>query len=100
VANRRALRHELETAFARFTVDRLIGRLEEFGVACGRVRTVPEALADPQVDARQMLLPLDDIELAGFQVLGNPIKLSNAPARLYRRPPKLGEHTDEVLKGA
>ena len=97
VANRGALRHELETAFASFTVDGLIARLEEFGVACGRVRTVPQALEDPQVAARQMLLPLDDAELAGFQVIGNPIKLSKTPARLYRRPPKLGEHTGEVL---
>ena len=67
-------------------------------MACGRVRTVPEALQDPQVEPRQMLIPLDDPELNGFCVIGNPIKLSDAPPRLYRRPPKLGEHTDEVMK--
>ena len=46
---------------------------------CGRVRTVAEALADPQIEPRQMLLDLDDPELAGFRVLGNPIKLSDHP---------------------
>ena len=97
VANRDALKLELERAFASFTVDALIARLEEFGVACGRVRTVPEALEDPQVEPRQMLIPLDDPELNGFRVIGNPIKLSENPPRLYRRPPKLGEHTGEVL---
>ena len=44
-----------------------------------------------------MLIPLEDPELKGFRVLGNPIKLSENPPRLYRRPPKLGEHTAEVL---
>lgn len=98
VANRTVLKGELERAFAAFTVDALVGRLQEFGVACGRVRTVPEALEDPQIEPRQMLIPLDDPELEGFRVIGNPIKLSENPPRLYRRPPKLGEHTDEVLR--
>ena len=55
-------------------------------------------LADPQVGARQMLIPFDDPELAGFRVLGNPIKLSATPADLSRRAPKLGEHTAEILE--
>ena len=97
VANHSALKGELEVAFARFTVDALIARLQEFGVPCGRVRTIPEALEDPQIEPRQMLIPLEDPELHGFRVLGNPIKLSENPPRLYRRPPKLGEHTAEVL---
>jgi len=96
--NQSALKGELETVFARFTVEALIAQLQEFGVPCGRVRTIPEALEDPQIGPREMLIPLEDPELHGFRVLGNPIKLSQSPPRLYRRPPKLGEHTAEVLK--
>ena len=70
--------------------------LQQIGVACGRVRTMPEALEDPQIEPRQMLIPFDDPELGGFRVIGNPIKLSDTP-RLNRRPPKLGEHTTEIL---
>jgi formyl-CoA transferase len=98
VANRTVLKGELERAFANFTVDELVARLQEFGVACGRVRTLPEALEDPQIEPRQMLIPLGDPELEGFRVLGNPIKLSDTPAVFSRRPPKLGEHTQEVLE--
>ena len=97
VANRAALAGELERAFAGFTVDALVARLQECGVACGRVRTIPEALEDPQIEPRQMLIPLEAPELGGFRVIGNPIKLSADPPRLYRRPPRLGEHTSEVL---
>jgi crotonobetainyl-CoA:carnitine CoA-transferase CaiB-like acyl-CoA transferase len=98
VTHRQELKQELERGFEKFTVDTLVARLEEFGVACGRVRTVPEALDDPQVEPRQMLIPLDEPELNGFRVVGNPIKLSDNPPELYRRPPKLGEHTAEVLE--
>jgi crotonobetainyl-CoA:carnitine CoA-transferase CaiB-like acyl-CoA transferase len=59
---------------------------------------VAEALADPQVEPRQMLLGFDDPEIAGFRVPGNPIKLSDNGARPTRRPPRLGEHTREILQ--
>src|SRR5215510_530107 len=98
VKNRPALKIEIERGFAAYTVDLLVTRLTEFGVPCGRVRTVSQALADPQVQPRQMFIPFDDPELGSFRVLGNPIKLSETPADLSRRPPKLGEHTEEVLR--
>jgi crotonobetainyl-CoA:carnitine CoA-transferase CaiB-like acyl-CoA transferase len=97
VKNRPALKAALEGAMRAYTVDALVERLTEFGVPCGRVRTIPEALQDPQIEPRQMLIPFADPELAGFRVLGNPIKLSDTPADCSRRPPKLGEHTQEIL---
>jgi len=97
VKNRPALKHELEQAFSSYSVNALVERLTEYGVPCGRVRTVSEALADPQVEPRQMLIGFDDPDIGDFRVLGNPIKLSASPADLSRRPPKLGEHTAEIL---
>jgi len=97
VKNRPALKTALEAAFSAFTVDQLVERLGAFGVPCGRVRTVPEALRDPQIEARQMLLDFGDPEMKGVRVLGNPIKLSRDGARFTRRAPRLGEHTEEIL---
>ena len=97
VRNRTALKTELERAFAGFSVDGLVERLNQASVPCGRVRTVAEALQDPQIGPRQMLLGFDDPELAGFKVLGNPIKLSAHAVVPLRRPPRLGEHTHEIL---
>src|SRR5688572_8585195 len=99
VKNRAELKMELERAFAPFNVEDLARRLDAAAVPCGRVRSVAEALADPQIEPRQMLLELDDAQLSGFRVLGNPIKLSNHPhAGAARRPPRLGEHTQEILQ--
>jgi crotonobetainyl-CoA:carnitine CoA-transferase CaiB-like acyl-CoA transferase len=98
VRNRPALKAELERAFSTYSLDALVDRLNEASVPCGRVRTVSQALEDPQIEPRQMLLGFDDPELKGFRVLGNPIKLSASPARPNRRPPRLGEHTREILE--
>jgi formyl-CoA transferase/CoA:oxalate CoA-transferase len=97
VKNRPALKAELERAFSVFTVDQLVEILTRAAVPCGRVRTVAEALADPQVEARQMLLAFDEPEMQPVRVLGNPIKLSADGAVTTRRPPRLGEHTREIL---
>jgi crotonobetainyl-CoA:carnitine CoA-transferase CaiB-like acyl-CoA transferase len=99
VRNRTDLKSELEAAFSTFTVDALVDRLNRASVPCGRVRTVAQALEDPQVEPRQMLLSFGDPELADFKVLGNPIKLSANGVRPTRRPPRLGEHTREILAG-
>lgn len=98
VRNRAALKSELEGAFANYSVDDLIARLHKAAVPCGIVRTVADALGDPQVAARQMLLDFGDPEMGGVRVLGNPIKLSENGAQPNRRPPRLGEHTREILE--
>jgi crotonobetainyl-CoA:carnitine CoA-transferase CaiB-like acyl-CoA transferase len=98
VKNRPELKAALEEILTRLTVDEVVERLERASVPCGRVRTVSEALEDPQVEARQMLLDLHEPEVGNFRVLGNPIKLSNYNPPPVRRPPKLGEHTDEIVK--
>jgi formyl-CoA transferase/CoA:oxalate CoA-transferase len=98
VRNRTELKALLEAALSAFTVVELPERLQAAGVPCGRVRTIAEALADPQVEARQMLLDFGDPALAGLRVVGNPIKLSDHPQQAVRRPPRLGEHTREILE--
>ena len=98
VKNRPALKIELERAFSAFTVGALVERLERASVPSGRVRTVAEAIQDPQVNARQMLLDFAEPDMNGLRVLGNPIKLSRDGAKPTRRAPRLGEHTREILK--
>jgi formyl-CoA transferase len=33
-----------------------------------------------------------------MKVVGNPIKMSEIEQEVFRRPPRLGEHTEEILK--
>ncbi len=66
---------------------------------CGPVNRAADIFADPHVAARGMIT---EFELPGdnpaVSIVGSPIKFTETPAGFYRRPPLLGEHTDEVLE--
>jgi len=97
VSNRGLLKQEIEAVFGRFTVDELIERLESHNVPCGRVRNVRQALAHPQVAARNTLVSQTDARGSLVQTLGPVAKLSRTPAVPSLPPPALGEHTSEIL---
>jgi crotonobetainyl-CoA:carnitine CoA-transferase CaiB-like acyl-CoA transferase len=71
-------------------------RLEAQDLLCAPVRTLREALVDPQTVHNQMLLEGHDGEQA-MRVVGSPIRMSNAPVTIRLTPPRLGQHTDAVL---
>ena len=98
-ANRAALSAEIEAALAADTAVSWEARLNAAGVPAGRVLTIPEVLAEPQVACRNLLHRFDTVPGAdrpltvlrgGFLVDG----MAPAPAS---PPPRLGEHQAEVL---
>jgi crotonobetainyl-CoA:carnitine CoA-transferase CaiB-like acyl-CoA transferase len=72
--------------------------LQQARIPCGPVNNFAQALADSQVRARDMVV---DVKLHTGETIsmpGNPVKLSAQQARAYSAPPRLGQHTDEVLR--
>lgn len=67
-------------------------------VPCGPANAMSEVFVDPHVTARQML---EEVELPGdnpsLHLAANPIRFLRNPTTLHQRPPRLGEHTDDVL---
>ena len=63
------------------------------------MREVEEVIADPETAERRMLIDSDLSDSRQDSRRGQPIKMSDAPEgdRPMRRPPELGEHTEEVL---
>ncbi len=61
------------------------------------VNTLEEALADPQVAARHMVAEMPLPGGGTYRAPGNPIKLSAAGPDAFTAPPRLGQHTREVL---
>jgi crotonobetainyl-CoA:carnitine CoA-transferase CaiB-like acyl-CoA transferase len=57
-------------------------------------------LVDPQTLHNQMILQGSGLGQAAYRFIASPIAMSAAPATMRRVPPKLGEHTDEVLAEA
>jgi succinate--hydroxymethylglutarate CoA-transferase len=63
----------------------------------GEVRSFDEALASPEVRARDMVRTIETGDGEPLRVLGSPFKLSESPLTPFSPPPDLGEHTDAVL---
>jgi crotonobetainyl-CoA:carnitine CoA-transferase CaiB-like acyl-CoA transferase len=74
--------------------------LNAAGVPAGPVNTVPAALEQPQVAAREMVVEVEHPVAGTLKMLGSPLKLSAQPTSIRRPPPVLGEHTDEILAEA
>jgi crotonobetainyl-CoA:carnitine CoA-transferase CaiB-like acyl-CoA transferase len=72
--------------------------LEEAGIPAGPINSVVQALTDPHVLARQMIVTLDHATAGAVSMTGNPAKFSATPGEIRSAPPLLGQHTDELLR--
>ena len=66
-------------------------------VPCAPVNTVEEAFRHPQVIDDEMILEFEHPDFGAVRQVAGPIK-SAMPRLEHRRGPKLGEHTEEVLR--
>ena len=83
--------------FASNTRDFWLARLEEQDLLCAPVRDLREALVDPQTLHNQLIIEGEG-EGQPVRFIGSPIELSMAPVGLRRAPPRLGQHTEEILQ--
>jgi CoA:oxalate CoA-transferase len=95
-----ALRDEIEQALAAKTVDEWLTILDLAGVPSGPINDVKQALEDPQIAARNMVVAIDDKDVGTLRMAGNPIKLSAYPDPATRGPvPDLDGDRAAILKG-
>jgi formyl-CoA transferase len=71
--------------------------LGDAGVPCGAVLTAEEALDDPHLRAREMVVEVEHPTRGPMTILGSPVKLSGSSPNIFAGPLVLGEHTEEVL---
>ncbi|MBF5028791.1 CoA transferase [Micromonospora sp. ANENR4] len=101
-AARGAHQAELDDLIAAWTVTfepaALLRLLHLGGVPAGSVYTAREMLADEHFAAREAIVELDHPEMGAFPMQNVAPRLSRTPGRLRSVGPRLGEHTDEVLR--
>jgi len=88
----------LETVFPLRRADEWLSALEETEIPCGPINTLDKVFAEPQVAAREMLIEMEHPTTGTLPLVGSPLKFSETPVIYHRLPPRLGEHTDEILK--
>jgi formyl-CoA transferase len=98
VKNREDLLAILKPIFMQRTASEWLSLLEDASIPCGPINTLDKVFAEPQVAAREMLIHMQHAEIGDLRLVGSPLKFSNTQIEYKRPPPKLGEHTEEVLK--
>ena len=104
VSNANRVKHKdvlvprLETIFRTRTVSDWLERLRAAGVPAAPVNHFDRAFPEPPVAEREMIVEYDHPDVGKVRLPGNPVKVSGMPGTISKPAPRLGEHTDEVLR--
>jgi crotonobetainyl-CoA:carnitine CoA-transferase CaiB-like acyl-CoA transferase len=99
VRHRADLIGALEAATRRHPTAALLERLRAADVTCAPIQTLEQVAADPQTKASEMLLPTPHPAAPELITVALPIRWDGARPAVRRPPPRLGEHTREILSG-
>lgn len=98
VRNRPALIPELQSMMAAKPADWWVQALEAVGVPCGAINNLEQTFQNPQVKARGLRMSIEREDSGPIELVGSPMRFSKTPVSYTLPPPRLGEHTDQVLK--
>ena len=87
----------VEAAFRTRTTTDWLERLQAHNVPATPILTVDRVLSDPQVAQRGMVIEMDHPRHGRTSTLGTPVKMDGAMGLEVTPPPRLGEHTNEIL---
>ncbi|WP_311173460.1 CaiB/BaiF CoA transferase family protein [Halobellus ordinarius] len=95
--HRDEIKNRLEAYTREQATDDLLSTLVEADVWAARVQDFEAAAKHPQVQHNDIIIEVDHPEEGTFMTTGTPADLSETSAEVQRRPPRAGEHTDEIL---
>ena len=96
--NRDSLNEIVNERMISETSDFWIKKLNKAGCPAAKIVSLPEALNSQLIQDNEMVISSNGPEGRQIKMTGFPVKLSDTPSQLYRSPPLLGEHTNEILK--
>ena len=98
-AHKEELRGLLKTSFLRDDAENWVRKLSAAGVPCSKVASISEALAEPQLDHRGVMMDLPAPEGLSdpLRLVGAGFQASEDSPGADRPPPRIGQHTDEIL---
>jgi crotonobetainyl-CoA:carnitine CoA-transferase CaiB-like acyl-CoA transferase len=96
VQNKEVLGEMLVPILLQYGRDYWIPRFHANKVSCGPINTATEALQDPQVDARKLIVKTDHATLGTIYGIRFPASFSEGLAQTTVAPPLIGEHNEAV----
>ncbi|SES09091.1 CaiB/BaiF CoA transferase family protein [Halopseudomonas bauzanensis] len=98
VRNREQVVDILAAHFLGGMADEWVAKIHAVKVPVGAINNIAQALEEPQVQARDMLVNMPHPLNPDFTMVGSPIKLSETPVEYQRPAPMLGQDTEAVLR--
>ncbi|MFN3208180.1 MAG: CaiB/BaiF CoA transferase family protein [Roseovarius sp.] len=95
--NQDELRELLEDIFRTRPAGHWIAAFAEAGVPCSPINTYPDVLQDPQVEHMGWVQKIELPNGVNTQTFGPVLRINDAAQQVTRRPPGIGEHTEEIL---
>lgn len=93
-----ALENVLKETFKSHPREYWLKRLEERDVPSAPIKTLDEVFEDPQVCHLQMVRSFEHPEFGPLKLVRNGVNLSKNPLEITLLPPKLGEHTEDLIQ--
>ena len=87
----------LSELFAQADIAYWLTILGAIGVPSGPINSIDQVLNDPQVQAREMVIQVEHPSEGLVSMVASPLKIPTAPPVVRIPPPRLGEHTDQIL---
>lgn len=97
LAHRPALVGQLSEVFKQQTTTEWVEGLLALGIPAGPIQGVAASLRDPQIHARGLVQTITS-PLGEIPLVMSPAQFSLSPAAIRLPPPRLGEHSDELLR--
>jgi len=97
IQNAEALFALFEAELRKWPTQEFVRRAREFGAPFAPVNDLEGFMDDPQVRHNATWSDVEASDCGAIRYLRHPARYAESPASLRRHPPRLGEHTDEVL---
>ena len=97
VQHRKELQQLIEERTTQYELDDLVALMEKYSVPSCPINTLDRVLRDEQVNALNMIKPVEGFRVEDFRMVDLPFRVNDERGQLQSLPPLLGEHTEEIL---
>ena len=93
------LKEIFEKKLSEKNTEKWIKEMEQLKIPCGPIFNIKQAVENPQIKARNMIVNSHHKKIGEFKTAGNPIKMSNYKDEEKRGDiPDLDEHREKIIK--
>ena len=97
--NIETLKRSFENKLINKTTTEWVKILEAVKIPCGPIYNIKEAVENPQIESRNMIVKAYHKVIGDFKLAGNPIKMSTYKDEKTRGDiPDLDEHREKILR--